>query len=131
MDDELVTPVQRYGQRDRVVAPGYWAIVPRPDGSEFVQRDLSTYRRTEVPAVNPPEDRSSRLGTIARAPAKEGTIMNTMGQAVLDSVTATHQYEVSRELSETGRSWLLTLKSPDGQTCVVSRLRSSREGNGM
>jgi len=118
----------RYGQRD-LFRPG--ALVARPDGSYFVQAFKDSYRRTEVPAVQPPEDRSSRLGNIARAPQKEGTITNTMGQAVLDSVAATHQYEVSRALSESGRSWLLTLKSPDGQTCVVSRLRSSREGNGM
>lgn len=122
------SPQARYGQRD-LFATGF--VVERPDGSHFTQGYLGSYRRTEVPAVQPPEDRSSRLGTISRGPQKEGTIANTMGQAILDSGAAIHQYEVSRELSPSGRAWLLTLKSPDGQTCVVSRLRSSREGNGM
>ena len=81
--------------------------------------------------VQPPESRSNRLEGVARRQAKEGTMANTLAQAQLDSVDLIHRYEVSRELSETGRSWLLTLQAPDGRTCVVSRLRSSREGNGM
>lgn len=56
---------------------------------------------------------------------------NTMAQAQLDSVDLIHRYEVSRELSETGRSWLITLQDANGRVCVVSRLRSSREGNGF
>lgn len=56
---------------------------------------------------------------------------NTLGQAQLDSVALIHRFEVGRELSESGRAWLIELRAPDGRTCVVSRLRSSREGNGM
>lgn len=56
---------------------------------------------------------------------------NTMAQAQLDAGILIHRYEVSRELSESGRSWLITLRDDQGRTCVVSRLRSSREGNGF
>lgn len=120
--------MNRYGKRD-LVAPGSW--VTRPDGSMFQQLHEDSYRRIQVPMVQPPEDRSNRLGNIARAPVKEGTMTNTLAQAQLDSVDLIHRYEVSRELSESGRSWLITLQDPQGRTCVVSRLRSSREGNGF
>lgn len=117
-----------YGQRD-LFRPG--ALVTRPDGSHFTQGHLSSYRRIKVPAVPPPENRSNRLEGVARRVAKEGSMSNTMAQAVLDSVDFVHRFETSRKLSDTGRSWLVTLQGPDGKTCVVSRLRSSREGNGF
>jgi len=120
--------VSRYGQRDQV---RWGALVPRPDGTAFVQGFLDSYRRVEVPMVPPPETRANRLDNVRRAPGKEGSMANTMAQAVLDSVDVIHRYEVSRELSESGRAWLVTLQGPGGQTCVVSRLRSSREGNGF
>lgn len=57
--------------------------------------------------------------------------MNTMDQALIDAVALTPRREVSRELSETGRSWLITLEDDQGRRSVVSRLRSHREGNGF
>lgn len=119
-----------YGRRD-LYSRDHARLVQCPNGRQFLQNASSTYLRTWVPTVLPPEDRSSRLGNIARAPAKEGTVTNTMAQAQLDSVDLIHRYEVGRELSETGRSWLITLQDSQGRTCVISRLRSSREGNGF
>jgi hypothetical protein len=119
---------QRYGKRDLF---GIGFVVERPDGSHFTQGYLPSYRRTEVPMVPPSADRTSRLEGVARRQAKEGTMLNTLAQAQLDSGALIHRYEVDRQVSGTGRSWLITLQAPDGRTCVVSRLRSSREGNGM
>lgn len=118
----------RYGRRDQV---RWGALVPRPDGSAFVQGLLESYKRLEVPLVPPPEGRTNRLDNVRRAPGKEGAMVNTIGQAQLDSVDLVHRWEIERQLSETGRSWLVTLQAPDGRTCVVSRLRSWREGNGF
>lgn len=118
----------RYGKRD-LFGIGY--LVERPDGSLFTQGFTDSYTRTTVPTVMPPEDRGNRLEGVNRRQAKEGSMTNTMAQAQLDAGDLVHRYEVARELSETGRSWLITLQGPGGQTCVVSRLRSHREGNGF
>jgi len=58
-------------------------------------------------------------------------MQNTMGQALVDSGVTNHLTEVSRELSETGRAWLIVMKDDQGRQCTVSRLRSHREGNGF
>lgn len=126
----VLKPSARYGKRD-LFEPG--AVVERPDGSLFTQGYPVTggYRWTNVPTIMPPENRGSRLEGVHRRQAKEGSMINTMAQALLDAGNPIHRYEVARELSETGRSWLITLQGPGGETCVVSRLRSHREGNGF
>lgn len=108
------------------------SVVPRPDGSEFIQGDLATYLKIDVPMVEPPATRSNRLEGVNRRMAKEGSMSNTMAQAQLDAAGPLFaRYETGRQLSDTGRSWLITVALPDGREAVVSRLRSSREGNGF
>lgn len=110
------------------MSSGAW--VTRPDGSQFQQLHTDTYRRVQVPEILPNPDRSSRLEGVLRAHTKEGSMHNTMGQAQLDQGTI-HRYETGRQLSESGRSWLITLRSDEGREVVVSRLRSWKEGNGF
>ncbi len=119
-----------YGRRDSYTRESR-ALIVRPDETVFIQNDLNTYRRAQVPAVLPPENRSGKLGDIARRTAKEGTMANTMGQALADAGSVISRYEVGRELSSSGLSWLITLQDTSGRQVVISRLRSHREGNGF
>ncbi len=131
MAASLVGLAVLYGRRDLYLGGGSRPLVTRPDDTMFIQNDTNTYRRIQVPMVPPPEDRTNRLEGVARRQAKEGTMANTMSQAVLDSVDVVHRYEVGRTLSPSGKAWLIELEGPGGKRLTVSRLRSSREGNGF
>lgn len=121
---------EMYGRRD-LYDRGSARLVVCPSGRQFLQNAPSTYQRTTVPMVPVPEGRASKIEGIRRGQGKEGSMINTMGQALLDAGDAIHRYEVARELSESGRAWLITVQSPTGKTSVISRLRSWREGNGF
>lgn len=121
----------RYGNRESY-DPKQHPKVIRPDGTAFRQGVLSTYRRTELPVFVPSDQRPDPMTGLSRSTRKDGGPMqNTLGVSglapwdTLDWLT-----EISREPSETGRSWLVTVQHRDGRRAVVSRLRSTREGNG-
>lgn len=126
-----MTSGQWYGNRDSYTKESR-ALITRPDDTVFIQNAPHTYRVTEIPMVHPPETRTNRLEGVSRRTTKEGTMHNTMDQSRLDaSGDVIHRYEIKRELSETGRSWLITVALPGGREAVVSRLRSHKEGNGF
>jgi hypothetical protein len=120
---------RRYGNRELFEIG---QKVTRPDGSVFRQGVIATYRKSVVPQEALSDDRPNPMTGLSRSPRKDdGPMQNTLGVTglapwdTLDWLT-----ELDRRLSDTGRSWLVTVEHRDGRRAVVSRLRSHREGNG-
>lgn len=136
MSERMSTMMSRFGNRDMFALGN---LVLRPDGSMFVQGDLSTYRRTVLPVgldtIRPEHEELRLLGLDARGPtlgrqrpSQTAGSPSILGTGTPGSIDEAVHYEPVPSRTVVRALWVdRVFLGPGGQEVTLRRLRRSRQ----
>lgn len=121
----VIGAAQAYADPD-AYRPGQQVL--RPDGSTFIQGDVSTYRETDIPDIAWAPRTAGTTGVDRKTSPLTSLLPG--GASLFIAPAAIVEVVDGPRLHESGKYYLITYRTPGYDDYTVRRLRHSREGNG-